>query len=89
MTIKFETLSGSLYEVDDENRMVRRLIGVKDPTPRQGEDGEWKRFENRTPILENHGVAFVWSWDNESFVPTARSTITSPIKRILDDESIN
>lgn len=89
MTIKFETISGSLYEVDDENCNVRRLIGIEDPTPRQGEDGEWKEFKNRTPILVNHSVAFIWAWENENFELVARVTQTSPIKRILDDESIN
>ncbi len=92
MTIRFETLSGSLYEVDDEASKVRRLIGVSDPTPRQGKDGEWKAFTTRTPIVLNQGVSFIWAIVGGDTNPgviglTAQSTVTSPIKKILEDSA--
>lgn len=77
--IRFETISGSLYEVDNENNQVRRLIGIKDPTPRQGEDGEWRGFKSCTPIKVGSGVVFVW----EFVGVMAKTTLTSIVKNIL------
>ena len=59
--VKFETETGSLYEVDEEANKVRRLIGVKDPTPRQGSDGEWKSYKDRSDIVVGRGVLFLWA----------------------------
>lgn len=44
MTIKFKTYSGSVYEVDQDNKQYRRISGMKDPTPRQSKDGEWRKY---------------------------------------------
>ena len=41
----YKTETGSLYQVDEENKRVRRIEGVKAPTPRQGKDGEWKEYK--------------------------------------------
>ena len=41
---KYITESGSVYQVDEQNKLVRRLSGNKNPTPRQGIDGEWKEY---------------------------------------------
>lgn len=83
--MKFETASGSLYEVDEENKRVRRLIGVQDPTPRQGSDGEWREYLDRTEIVVGQIALFVWEIVNEDLL-SAKSTHTSPVKRILTDE---
>ena len=83
--MKFETESGSLYEVDEEANKVRRLIGVKDPTPRQGKDGEWKSYMEHTPVVVGKGVVFLWATAGI----VGRSTITSLVKRVLDDDQSN
>jgi hypothetical protein len=83
--MKFETASGSLYEVDEEKKSVRRLIGVQSPTPRQGNDGEWREYLDITDINVGQGVLFVWSMI-PGIISTGKSTLTSPVKRILTDE---
>ncbi len=82
--MKFETISGSLYEVDEENSRCRRLIGVADPQPRQGKDGEWKTFDTMSEEVKvGEPVLFVWWWEGE----IAKSTVTSAVRRILKEEN--
>lgn len=35
----------SIYEVDPNDRRIRRLSGKKEPSRRQGEDGQWRFYE--------------------------------------------
>lgn len=72
------TRSGSLYEIDEESKRVRRLHGVKNPTPRQGQDGEWHTYESMGTGLGG-GALFVWSIDNTDDGAVARTTQTSTI----------
>lgn len=89
MTIKFETISGSLYEVDQENCRVRRLVGVKDPTPRQGADGDWREYADITDIAPGLAVMITWRFDVEPEAVWARSTLTSNVKEIHSEEDEN
>lgn len=85
----FVTASGSVYEVDQEKKQVRRLNGVNDPTPRQGQDGEWRIYKSITPIAVGYVVIIVWDrattplleGSPEDAIPT---TMTSPIKEIIE-----
>ena len=90
--IKFQTESGSLYELDEENCRVRRLLGVKDPTPRQGQDGEWTQFTEASAVIVGEPVAFLWSMgsvdSNGGFV-IAKTTLTSSVTKILSEEDLN
>lgn len=56
----FQTVNGSSYEVDQENKKIRRLSGSSNPTNRQGKDGDWKTFFNISPIVEGKGVVIFW-----------------------------
>lgn len=86
--MKFETASGSLYEVDDINKKIRRLIGIKDPTPRQGIDGQWRGYKELALELGQSAVIF---WDPETtpllednpFVSGSPATITSTVTNII------
>lgn len=62
--MKFETISGSVYEVDEVNKQCRRLIGMKDPLPRQGKDGEWKPYIEM--VGPRVGEPCVFFWDPET-----------------------
>ena len=66
------TFSGSLYEGLPTAKAVRRLNGNVDPTPRQGPDGEWKRFQNRIYVEE--GYPMIFDWDG-----TGKCTVTSEV----------
>lgn len=41
---RVKTLTGSVYEVDENISSIRRIIGNEEPTPRQGLDGVWKKY---------------------------------------------
>lgn len=44
MTVVRYTTANSVYEVDYGAKRVRRIVGMNEPTPRQGDDGAWKEF---------------------------------------------
>lgn len=77
--IKFSTQTGSLYELDAPNKRVRRLQGTHEPTPRQGEDGEFREYFSAEIISQ--GLLLVW---NEEF----ECTLTSPIVSGLADVGV-
>lgn len=77
--MKYVTECGSLYEVDHANNRIRRLSGLKDPTPRQGKDGEWKNFHAIYTTMENR---FLIDWNGEG-----KCTYTSPIIRTLEESN--
>jgi hypothetical protein len=74
----FATMSGSRYELDTEGKRMRRLGGRNEPTPRQGVDGQWRRYVTCLPSSPVVGSRFVVVWE---ITPedTARSTMTSPV----------
>lgn len=57
----YKTESGSVYQVDAKGKRVRRLTGVKEPTPRQGQDGEWKTFYDMRTDLFPGRLFFIWN----------------------------
>jgi len=59
--MRFTTISGSLYEVDTENKKIRRLNGKKDPTPRQGKDGEWRGYLGELSVTIGQPVWIIWA----------------------------
>jgi hypothetical protein len=61
--MKFTTASGSVYEVNTDSKQIRRLNGVKDPTPRQGKDGQWRTYSDITSVTVGSGVAIFWGHD--------------------------
>lgn len=73
----FYTISGSVYELDSENKQIRRMVGKENPTPRQGTDGEWKKFSNCTEVRV--GESCLIQWENE------KATVTSVVATILND----
>lgn len=73
----FYTISGSIYELDINNKQIRRMEGKEDPTPRQGTGGEWKKFTTCSEVLV--GQSLLIHWENE------KATVTSVIATILSD----
>lgn len=79
----FQTESGSTYEIELQDKKVRRLNGTGDATPRMGTDGEWKSYVDISDLIIGSRILFVWQWDqDEEGQLVARSTVTSKIKSI-------
>lgn len=74
MTHKFTTESGSLYELDLENKQIRRLNGPGNPTRRLGEDGVWKSYTFADVMMVKTTHILVIDWDG-----LGHCTLTSPI----------
>lgn len=83
--MRFRTISGSVYELDDLNKRIRRMSGAKDPTPRQGPDGEWKTYAHLLEApQEGKSLVIVWAvGDDTEAGPLLKTTMTSMIVEIL------
>jgi hypothetical protein len=68
VTTRIETLN-SVYEVDEENKRVRRVSGANEPTTFQAADGEWQEYSHKTDFCS--ALAFEW--------PHGGFTVTSPV----------
>ena len=70
--MKFTTASGSVYEVNTDSKQIRRLNGPKDPTPRQGKDGQWRNYSDLAPdpISVGSGVVIFWGHDTALLAET-------------------
>lgn len=86
MNFKFETLSGSVYEVNEEEKQIRRLSGLNKPSESQGEDGEWKEYEILCSssfglLKEEEPAVIVWGFDklSDNGSGILKTTVTSPI----------
>ena len=47
--MRFKTIN-STYELDQKKKRMRRIKGITAPTPNQGTDGEWKPYEEISPV---------------------------------------
>jgi hypothetical protein len=89
-TLVIETRSGSLYELDTEQKRVRRVLGQGAPKPRIGEDGQWKTYADIVgPYLGERLLIFWDAKDTPLFEgsdPEAASptTITSAVVDIRE-----
>lgn len=72
-----KTLTGSIYEIIENEKRIRRLYGAKDPTSRQGTDGEWKEYYS-IMLDPNNILVILW---NDS----GQATVTSPIVSVTFD----
>lgn len=82
--MKFETETGSLYEVDLESKKIRRLNGKGNPTPRQGQDGQWKKYINISPSFPVIGQSVLISWgsDVELLDETKKNLMYLPFRQL-------
>ncbi len=78
------TITGSIYEFNHKEQKVRRIFGQKDPTKRQGEDGEWRSYE-KVYLEVNGSLVIVWETTDDGIL---KSTITSPIKKLARDSDV-
>jgi hypothetical protein len=76
-----KTKTGSVYEIDEQNKRVRRMQGVIDPTPRQGKDGEWKEYKTVAVVGQPPAVGFFFDWTG-----LGNGTLTSPIVELIEDD---
>ena len=68
MIIQYET-KNSLYEVDDEKKLIRRVGGVNPPTDNFGFDDDWIPYQE---VEVGHRLTILFG--------TGRLTITSPLR---------
>lgn len=80
----FKTLY-SIYELDKTNRIIRRLSGTNNPASRQGEDGQWKKYNEIGELVI--GLPFVIVWEigmDDSGEVVLRTTQTSLVSEIAN-----
>ena len=57
--------------------MVRAFAGRRDPTPRQGSDGEWRQYQEISDIVIGQPVMIVWRFVNGVMETTCLSSVQS------------
>lgn len=83
--IRFQTESGSVYELDTANKRVRRIGGVRAPTPRQGADGGWRAYEYLPAGEPAIGGRFAVAYNVGGGVTGGdEGTLTSPVTMIVE-----
>lgn len=88
----FKTQTGSVYEVDEQNKRIRRLSGLRSATPRVGDDGNWKPVIAVTQLdlisSIKVGQPALIQWTSEvkplTILGGFPGTITSPITEIIN-----
>lgn len=84
--LRFTTESGSLYEVIEDDHLVRRVSGLHDPTGYQGPDEVWRSYHAIASFgpsdpfnddLINIGYSLIILWDL-----LGHTTMTSPVTLI-------
>ena len=73
--MRFLTMN-SIYEVDEQNKRIRRLEGANDPTPNQGEDGVWREYVSLDPC--QGGYLIVWDEGGN------KATLTSQVLEVIE-----
>lgn len=61
--MKFNTLSGSVYELDQNQKRIRRVSGNNRPTERQGDD--WRSYSCIFPEAVEVGKSLMIFWIKE------------------------
>ena len=82
--MKFTTQSGSVYEVNQTDKQIRRVSGSKKPTLRQGQDGDWKSYSTLSPIKVGQPVVIVWAIVDGTSETVFKTTFTSDVTEIND-----
>jgi len=87
----FKTISGSIYELNQEEKKIRRLYGLSTGSKRTGQDGEWKQYEDILPdnIIPGRQVIIIWSADKVNGESVLRATETSLVKEIVKEEEMS
>lgn len=66
----FKTQSGTLYEVDNDNKRIRRVSNTENQpgTPRTG-SGEWRSFDSISNIEKGSQVVIIWNKKENPLLP--------------------
>jgi len=76
---------GSTYELDADNKRIRRLYGKAAPTDRQSADGDWSNYEEVSTPKLGVGLLIVWSYELVGEEKKAVSTYTSDVVEVNPD----
>ena len=83
----FKTISGSIYEIDQNSKRIKRHYRKRSPTTRQ-ENGDWRTYANASEVILGKPV-LIW-WDNDSPVLAlpgmSPGTLTSLVVEIFEGE---
>lgn len=75
--VTFTTRSGSTYELDRDNKRIRRLEGAGAPTPHQGPDGDWRGYLAISLPEVGAYVMVIWGLAGDVVERTVTSDVVS------------
>lgn len=77
-TMRFLTHTGSVFEVDQENKLIRRIPRKGNPTTTK-EDNVWRKYVLHTPIEVDRSVTIWWDSDDKDLTPTTTTSFITEI----------
>lgn len=90
-TLTFRTRF-STYEVDLPGRRVRRITGERQPTPRQGTDGDWRGYQDilAAPMPDGLSVWFDWTGLGNGMLTSAVAPddVDQVLAALVDDAGV-
>ena len=69
-----KTQSGSTYEIDESNKLARRLHGVKTPTKFFSKDEQWKKYSFISEVVIGIPLIIAWEETVEGYTQPATQT---------------
>lgn len=75
----------SIYEIDEQDRQVRRLEGFTVPTARFGANGAWRPYAHLSPLEVGKRMVITWPATGEEDFPGGElktHTVTSEVVEI-------
>lgn len=67
------TTANSIYEINEPDKLIRRVSSTHAPTPHQGEDGKWRSYLSLGSMFD--GLIVIWAVS----VDGIQTTWTSPV----------
>jgi len=81
--VRFETESGSVYEVDTERRRIRRVVRSPGSDSERAGAGEWVGYADMFPPTPELGACMLVVWAFDVGVDMlARTTLTSAVVKV-------
>jgi hypothetical protein len=78
-----QTVTGSVYEINEKDQLIRRRSGTREPTVYQGPDEQWRSFVG-IEFIDNE-MLIIWSKDKGMTKCTRTSKVKKIVLEVLDD----
>lgn len=77
--MKFTTNTGSIFEVDQAKKLIRRTPKEGNPTKTK-EDNVWRQYALHSPIVKDRSVMIWWEGNDPHLTPYTQTSFITEIE---------